>query len=143
MAQLGFYHLTRTTPDAALPGLLERTLAAGERAVVRCGSSARVGVLDKALWGAEWLPHGSAKTGHAGVQPIWLTAVAENPNGARYVFLLDGVETDLGGWERVFDLFDGGDEAAVLAARGRWATAKAAGHELTYWRQSETGWSKG
>ena len=143
MAQLGFYHLTRTTPDAALPGLLERTLAAGERAVVRCGSVARVAVLDKALWGAEWLPHGSAKTGHAEVQPIWLTAGDENPNSARYVFLLDGTGTDWGAWDRVFDLFDGGDEAAVLAARGRWVAAKEAGHGLTYWRQTETGWSKG
>lgn len=143
MAQLGFYHLTRTTPDAALPGLLERTLAAGERAVVRCGSAARVAALDKALWAAEWLPHGTAKAGHAALQPIWLTAEDENPNGARYLFLLDGVVTAADAWERVFDLFDGGDEAAVLAARGRWAAAKAAGHTLAYWKQTGTGWSKG
>ncbi|OYW07842.1 MAG: hypothetical protein B7Z59_11010 [Acidiphilium sp. 37-67-22] len=35
MAQLGFYHLTRTGLEAALPALLARTLAAGARAVVR------------------------------------------------------------------------------------------------------------
>ena len=29
MAEVGFYHLTRTGPDAALPKLLGRTLAAG------------------------------------------------------------------------------------------------------------------
>lgn len=146
MTQVGFYHLTRTTPDVALPALLGRTLAAGARAVVRCGSPARVAAVDQALWEAaapDWLPHGTARTGHAALQPIWITAEPECPNGARYLFLLDGVEAGLDQWERVFDLFDGGDEAAVTAARLRWATAKAAGCELTYWRQSERGWEKG
>jgi len=142
MAQFGFYHLTRTTPDAALPGLLEKTLAAGQRAVIRCGTPAHVAVLDKALWAADWLPHGTARTGHAALQPIWLTADDENPNAARFVFLLDGAETAPEAWERVFDLFDGTDEAAVLAARRRWTEAKNAGHALTYWKQTETGWSK-
>ena len=144
MAQLGFYHLTRTTPDAALPELLGRTLAAGHRAVVRCGSAARVAAVDKALWTAEWLPHGTARTAaaHAARQPIWVTEGEENPNGARFAFLLDGATTMLQGWERVFDLFDGSDEAAVAAARGRWTEAKVAGHVLTYWKQTDAGWSK-
>ena len=49
------------------------------------------------------------------------------------------------GWasiDRVFDLFDGNDEAAVAAARGRWKAAKAAGHSLTYWQQGARGWVK-
>ena len=33
MTEIGFYHLTRAGPDQALPQLLGRTLAAGERAV--------------------------------------------------------------------------------------------------------------
>ena len=36
MTEIGFYHLTRTGPDQALPQLLGRTLAAGQRAVVLC-----------------------------------------------------------------------------------------------------------
>ena len=146
MTRVGFYHLTRTTPDAALPELLGRTLAAGQRAVVRCASPARVAVLDRALWAAtapDWLPHGWEKTGHGALQPIWLTAGEDRPNGAAYLFLLDGVEAEAEGWERVFDLFDGGDEAAVAAARRRWAAAKTTGCELTYWRQTEAGWAKG
>ena len=38
MADIGFYHLLRTGPDQALPTLLGRTLKAGQRAAVRCGS---------------------------------------------------------------------------------------------------------
>lgn len=146
MTRVGFYHLTRTTPEVALPELLGRTLAAGARAIVRCGSEARVAALDRALWEAatpEWLPHGTARTGHAALQPIWITAGTDCPNEARYLFLLDGAGTEFAAWERVFDLFDGTDETAVIAARERWAVAKAKGCELTYWRQTEAGWAKG
>ncbi|MGH7082784.1 MAG: DNA polymerase III subunit chi, partial [Acetobacteraceae bacterium] len=34
MPEIGFYHLTRSGPDQALPKLLERTLALDERALV-------------------------------------------------------------------------------------------------------------
>ncbi len=146
MAEIGFYHLTRTGADQALPPLLGRTLAAGHRAVVLLGSEARVAALDAALWACtdpDWLPHGTPATGDADMQPIWLTHRDEAPNGARYAFLLDGVTSAaLGAFERVFDLFDGGDEAAVAAARGRWSAAKAGGHGLTYWQQGVRGWEK-
>jgi DNA polymerase-3 subunit chi len=40
-------------------------------------------------------------------------------------------------------LFDGRDEAAVAAARGRWLGFKAAACAVSYWRQGETsGWRK-
>jgi DNA polymerase-3 subunit chi len=146
LPEVGFYHLTRTTPDAALPALLGRTLAAGQRALVRLGSEERVAVLDELLWASkdpEWLPHGTAKTGKGPLQPIWLTAGGDCPNGARYLFLLDGLSAaDLASYDRVFDLFDGRDPAAVAAARGRWTAAKAAGLALTYWQQGERGWVK-
>ena len=97
MADIGFYHLTRTGADQALPQLLGRTLAAGQRALVLCGGPERVASLDAALWlcpDPDWLPHGTAESGHAELQPIWLTATdpgaAGAPNGARFLFLLDG-----------------------------------------------------
>lgn len=146
MAEIGFYHLTRTKLEQALPALLGRTLAAGERAVVLCGSAGRVEALDKWLWECpepDWLPHGSAKGGDAEWQPIWLTQTEERPNQARFLFLLDGVSANLAAWTRVFDLFDGDDPAAVAAARQRWTAAKAEGHALAYWKQGQRGWTKG
>jgi len=146
LTEVGFYHLTRTGPDQALPALLGRTLAANERAVVRVTDAARVAALDEALWASQdpdWLPHGNARTGHAALQPIWITASDENPNGARFLFLLDGIGcADLLAWARVFDLFDGRDEAAVAAARGRWTAAKELGATLAYWQQTDRGWAK-
>jgi DNA polymerase-3 subunit chi len=147
MAEIGFYHLTRTSLDVALPKLLGRVLATGGRAVVKAASEERVAALDTALWlcpDPDWLPHGTRATGEAELQPIWLTTGDEAPNGARHLFLVEGAESArLDAFERVFDLFDGRDEDAVAAARTRWAAAKAAGHALTYWRQTERGWEKG
>ena len=146
MAEIGFYHLTRTGPDQALPLLLARTLGAGERAVVLCGSAERLGAIDAALWGAEaWLPHNGAPDEDPDLQPIWLTTVDEPaPNAARFLFLVDGVESArCADYARVFDVFDGTDPAATEAARRRWAEARAAGHTLTYWRQTERGWRQG
>jgi len=146
MADIGFYHLTRTTADAALPRLLGRTLGAGQRAVVICGSEERLAALDTALWlstNPDWLPHGTRLTGNADLQPIWLTTADEVPNGARFLFLVDGAHSArLDQFDRVFDLFDGADEAAVAAARRRWTNARSAGHSLTYWQQTPLGWEK-
>lgn len=146
MADIGFYHLTRTGPDKALPQLLGRTLAARQRAVVLCADTGSVTALDAALWQSaepDWLPHGTAADGDADLQPIWLTTEDAAPNGARFLFLLDGAHSArLGEYDRVFDLFDGKDETAVQAARERWRAAKDAGHTLTYWQQSAKGWEK-
>lgn len=146
MTEIGFYHLTRSGPDQVLPALLGRTLAAGQRASVMCGSEARVAALDAALWQCaepDWLPHGTARSGHAAWQPIWLACDDAAPNGARFLFLIDGTDSrDPSRFDRVFDLFDGNDPAAVTQARQRWTIAKQAGHALTYWQQIEKGWER-
>jgi DNA polymerase-3 subunit chi len=146
MTEIGFYHLTRTPAEAALPLLLGRTLAAGERAVVLCRTEARLTALDEALWACaqpDWLPHGTARDGDADLQPIWLTIADEVPNGARFLFLVEGAETArIADFARVFDLFDGNDPEAVAAARLRWTAAKAAGHTLAYWQQGDRNWER-
>lgn len=150
MTEIGFYHLLRTPLEAALPQLLEKTLERGERAVVKAGSEERVKQLDDALWrwgpsnrNAGFLPHGTAADGNAEMQPVWLTAAEENPNGAAFLFLTDGADSGaLGDYARCFALFDGRDEAAVAHARTQWKAWKDAGHSLTYWQQGERGWEK-
>lgn len=147
MTEVAFYHLTRSTLEQTLPKLLEKTLAAGKRAVVRAGSVARVEALNGQLWSydaASWLPHGSAKDGNAEDQPVWLSVEGDNPNGAAFLFLVDGVTEDgLSSYERCFELFDGTDSQAVETARAHWKAYKAQDLELTYWQQTESGgWQK-
>ncbi|MBB5689285.1 DNA polymerase III subunit chi [Roseomonas alkaliterrae] len=147
MTEIGFYHLTRTPLAAALPRLLGRVLASGGRAFVLCGEAERASALDAALWTCpepDWLPHGLAGGENDALQPVLIgTEDVPAANGARFLFLVEGAASArLSDYDRVFDLFDGSDEAAVSAARGRWSAAKAAGHALTYWQQGAGGWEK-
>ncbi len=144
MTEIGFYHLTRSGAEDALPQLLHRTLATGQRAVVRSPHAERISQIDAVLWESQdFLPHGTIADGDAEMQPIWLTTGEDTPNGAKFLFLLDGtVASDLAVYDRVFDLFDGNDAAQVQAARTRWSAAKSAGHALTYWQQGPRGWEK-
>jgi len=147
VTEIGFYHLTATPLEKALPRLLERVLEGGHRAVVLAGSAERVAALDATLWTydpASFLPHGSAKEGRPERQPIYLTARPENPNQADVLVLIDGATPDnLVGFSRCLDMFDGGDASAVEAARARWKARKAEGHAVTYFQQTDGGrWEK-
>ena len=146
MGEIGFYHLSSTPLERSLPKLLERAWTQGHRIVLRTASSERVEDLSTALWTyeeASFLPHGSARDGNAATQPIWLTHRNENPNGASLLVVVDGVEAeDIGSYARCADLFDGNDACAVEAARARWRRAREAGHALTYWQQTASGWEQ-
>jgi DNA polymerase-3 subunit chi len=147
VTEYSFYQLLRTPLEQALPRILEKVRELDLRAVVVVSSESKVESLSQALWTydpASFLAHGSAKDGHAGDQPIWLTDRDENPNGAAVVVLADGATIaapDV--FQRCIEIFDGRDEAATQAARVRYKQAKDAGHTLKYFRQSETGWEQG
>ncbi|MGE0421407.1 MAG: DNA polymerase III subunit chi [Reyranellaceae bacterium] len=147
MSDIRFYHLVRGGIEDVLPRLLERTLAAGKRAVVLLGSAERVEALNAHLWTFDpgsFLPHGVARDGNAERQPVWLTHVEENPNGAQFLFVADGARASRPDeWERVSEIFDGRDDAALADARERWRDYRTGGHVLEYWQQGERGgWEK-
>ncbi len=147
MAEVLFYHLERRPLEAVLPGLLQRSLERGWRAVVKVGSEERLQALNAHLWSYDeqsFLPHGAAADGHAEAQPIWLTTADDNPNGASVRFLVDGADApDLSGYDRIVFLFDGDEQEAVAKAREAWKVAQSAGHDATYWRQDDSGkWAK-
>lgn len=147
MTEVLFYHLQHQPLERVLPGLLERCLERNWRAVVQLGSEERRDAIDTHLWTYRddgFLPHGTEKDGHAPAQPVWITARDDNPNDANVRFLADGAEIDdLDRYERVVMLFDGNDTDAVDRARAVWTKVKAAGHEATYWQQSDRGrWEK-
>lgn len=140
MAEVLFYHLTETTLEDALPGLLERSLARGWKAVVQTGSDERRDALDVQLWtfrDDSFLAHGSDHEPHAADQPVLLTTTQANANGAQIRFLVDGaLPPDLSAYERAVFMFDGHDAGQVQAAREQWKAMKALGHALTYWQQT-------
>lgn len=144
MTEIGFYHLTRSSLEQALPKLLGRVLALPARALLLCPDPERLRALDAALWTCpdpDWLPHG---TTDGPDQPIFLAGEDRPPpNGARHIFLVEGAQSaHLALFERGFDLFDGNDPAAVDAARRRWSAVKAEGHVPAYWQQGARGWER-
>lgn len=140
MTEILFYHLTESTLEDALPGLLERSLQRGWRAVVQTGSEDRRDALDQHLWtfrDDSFLAHGTDREAFPAEQPVLLTTGADNANGAQIRFLVDGAEPpDLSAYERAVFLFDGHDATQLEAAREHWKAMKAAGHEVTYWQQT-------
>ena len=147
MTEIWFYHLERSPLERVLPGLLEKTLARGWRAVVRAGSPERVQSLDAHLWtytDESFLPHGTGASAHAAEEPVYLTDGAERPNAPDVLLLVDRAPapdfgSELEGLTRLITVFDGADDAAVQDARALWKRAKDAGLEASYWKQSASG----
>ncbi len=146
-SEVFFYHLERQPLERILPGLVERTLERGWRAVVQAGTPERLEAIDTLLWtysDESFLPHGTAKDGPPALQPVFLTTTQDNPNGAGIRFLVDGATLQsFAGYLRVVVIFDGADRLALDSARAQWKVAKAQGCTVAYWQQSESGrWEK-
>jgi DNA polymerase III subunit chi len=146
VAEVLFYHLERAPLERVLPGLIEKTLQRGWRAVIQASSPERVEALDTLLWTYRedsFLPHGTAAEDNAALQPVLLTTDNTNPNDAAVRFLVDGATiedaAEMAAYERVVFMFDGHDETATAHARDRWKAARSAGHTVTYWQQDEHG----
>jgi DNA polymerase-3 subunit chi len=146
MTETLFYHLERRSLDDVLPGLLEKSLERGWRAVVRAESSERADALDTLLWTYDdqtFLPHAQSGEGNPKRQPVLITVEDENPNGANVLFLIGGTApaswTTVNDLTRVVLMFDGRDAEALGRARAAWKDAKAAGHDVTYWKEQPSG----
>ncbi|WP_176056469.1 DNA polymerase III subunit chi [Brucella intermedia] len=140
MAEILFYHLTESTLDEALPGLVERSLGRGWRVTIQTISEERRDALDGLLWtfsDTSFVAHGTDKEPHPEHQPVLLTTSEANPNGATVRFLVEGAGLEqAGAYERLVVMFDGHDQEQLDIARGQWKSFKAENHDLTYWQQT-------
>ncbi len=148
MTETLFYHLERRALDDVLPGMIEKTLERGWRAVIRTESSERADAIDNLLWTYSeqtFLPHAQSGDGDPKRQPVLVTVESDNPNGANVLFLVGGAVP--AAWDdaatkeltRVVLMFDGRDADSLSRARAAWKDAKAAGHDVTYWKETPSG----
>ena len=147
MTEILFYHLTESTLENALPGLVERSLDRKWKVVIQTGSEERRDSLDNHLWtwsDASFLAHGTDQEANPQEQPVILMTGDGNPNGATVRFLVDGaVPQNADGYERLILMFDGHDQQQLEQARAQWKLLKDQGHALTYWQQNAEGrWEK-
>jgi DNA polymerase III subunit chi len=143
MAEVWFFHLDRQPLEHVLPRIVTSSLARGWRMVVETALADRVAKISELLWSSEdvaFLPHGFEGEPSPEMHPIWLTTKSENPNSAQVRVLLDGAKPgDISNLNRAVLMFDGNDEQAIEAARAEWKIQKAAGHDISYWKQDENG----
>lgn len=148
MTEVLFYHLERRSLDDALPGLIEKTLERGWKAIVKTESAERAEAIDNLLWTyneRSFLPHAQAGDGEASRQPVFITLEDGNPNDANVLFVVGGAEPSGGvigsasPFSRVVLMFDGRDDAALARARTAWKGAREAGCDVTYWKESAAG----
>jgi DNA polymerase-3 subunit chi len=146
MTETLFYHLERRSLEDVLPKLVERTLDNGWRALIRCDSAERAEALDNLLWtydDASFLPHAQQGDGDSARQAVLITVEDGNANGAKVMFLVGGAKPpawgSIGDLTRIVLVFDGRDADMLGAARVSWKDAKAAGHEVTYWKEMPSG----
>ena len=148
MTETLFYHLERRALDDVLPGLIEKTLERGWKALIRTESSERADAIDNLLWTYSeqtFLPHAQAGDGNPKRQPVLITVEDDNPNGANVLFLIGGAAAppwsaaEIRNLTRVVLMFDGRDADSLARARSAWKDAKAAGHDVTYWKESANG----
>ena len=145
MTEALFYHLERRSLEEVLPGLVERTLERGWRALIRAESAERAEAVDNLLWtydDSSFLPHAQAGDGDGARQKVLITVEADNPNKADVLFLVGGADNDWGavsGFVRVVTMFDGRDADMLGKARLAWKAARSAGLDATYWKETPSG----
>lgn len=143
--QAGFYHLTLSSLERALPRLLEKMLAAGHRVEVLVGSEERLKSLDHACWTytpLSFLPHATPMDGlDPKDQPIWITTTPQRPNGASVVVLTDGVDLeDLSPYHRCVVMHEGEETQGLSRFQAFSHRLQAKDVPVTHWRQTQTGW---
>jgi DNA polymerase III subunit chi len=145
LSQAYFYHLTVSPLTVALPQLLEKLFASGQRGVVQMHSAETCEKLDALLWQYKetaFLPHEASEAQQCDC-PLVLMLADHNPNKATMRFLLEGVELPDTPYARLCILFDGQDQDELAIARKQWKEAKERGLDCVYFQQDETGrWMK-
>ena len=140
-----FYHLLSTPLEKALPSLMAKALDGEHRVAIHSADAKQRKAISDAMWKQQkFLPHGEAAAEHASEQPILLSETMARDNGADVLVILDGAELETAeGFTKVLDVFNGADDAAVTAARTRWARYKEEGYALHYIKQQPNGgWKK-
>jgi len=140
MSEILFYHLTESTLDEALPGLVERSMTRGWRVVVQAVTEERRDALDSLLWtfsDTSFVAHGIDQEPHPEHQPVLLTTSQDNLNGATVRFLVEGAALeDASTYDRLVVMFDGHNQDQLENARAQWKAFKTENHDLTYWQQT-------
>lgn len=145
--KIRFYHLQQTPLGRALGDLVAKAVSTGRRVLIATNDETQAKTLDDNLWTFRqdaFLAHGTDGDPSPELTPVWISANPDiwgsPPNKADMLVLTFGATgPDAPSYDMVCDMFDGNDTAALEEARARWKAAKAAGHDIAYYQQTEAG----
>ena len=146
LRQIYFYHLMNGTLEATVASLAEKAQGVGKKLLILT-SEQQASALSDALWAHNpnsFLAHGlnQQEMEAAKWASVWIaTNPFDNPIEAEFILLTFGLTPEkLDSFERVFNLFDGRDEEAVIHARQQWKIWSAEeAVACRYYNQSENG----
>lgn len=150
MTEVWFYHLEKTSLEAALPELLEKVGGRGWKAYVHGADGPqddKIRRLNQHLWtydAAAFLAHGVEDEDFADRQPVLLGSSGDMKNAPDVYLSVSPLDLpDISGLTRCLIVFEGIDDDHVAWARGLWKTLKGQKHDLAYWKQNDEGrWEK-
>ncbi len=147
MADINFYHLSKSTIKQALPRLLEKILQGGKNCLLVADNQDSVKEIDAYLWSSTriFLPHGTLDDKYPEKQPIFVTCSNDNPNNSEVLIFAGSIDDrPLDNFEKSMLLFDGNNPNQIANARKYWKIYSGAGHNVIYWKQNDKGkWEKG
>ena len=148
MNQADFYGVAHRTAEAALRSLLEKSLAAGLRSVVRCQTQERAAGLDDKLWTipqGSFLPHALAGADCDDEQPILLSWSGQSHADSDLLFLMECPSfelEELGSFDRILYIFDRRIPVQLKTARTCWRTLSDTGTAMAFWSDDKNGWTR-
>lgn len=135
--------MEKSNLEQTLPALINKALQNNHKIIIKAANQNDLDKLNEHLWAYSpnsFIPHGSAKDGHAESQPVYLTLKDENPNGADVLILTQGAQCEnLKDYALVCEMLDGHNQDHIENARSRWKTYKEDGLEISYWQQGPQG----
>lgn len=147
MGSVFFYHLTETSLESTLPMILNKSLSAGWRVLVRSQSTGLLDRLDTVLWTTakdEFIPHARVGGEFDADQPILLAETAPVSGFDCLISLAGDMAThdEIAALERTSIIFDGNDETELSDARNQWKSLTESGCQAQYWAQDAGRWVK-
>ena len=150
MTDIIFYEFMNTEAKQALPAIVQKCLGQQWKVVIQCESEEIRDDLNSLLWIFEkesFLPHGTKADGYSDKQPVYLTCINENPNGAKAKIafgIVDIGEIDsISDFDRYMIFIESSDKETLKAGSEYFQKLIKSGFQPKYQQQnSNGGWSE-
>ena len=150
MTDIIFYEFVNSKLEKSLPKLVQLCIEKQLKVVIQCESEKTRDDLNSLLWIFEkesFLPHGTEADGYSDKQPVYLTCINENPNGAKAKIVFGMIDTgeidSISDFDRYMIFIDNTNKDTLKAGSEFFQELIKSGFQPKYQQQnSNGGWSE-